>query len=297
MARYVERAESLARLMSVNAMFARDESGLADWRRVLELYADTDVYAERHGEVDAATVTYFYVLDPDHPGSILSSLRQARENARAIRHLISTEMWKHLNMLYNSARERTRRDLRDQRLAELCEDFVHACQTFTGIAEGTFQRSEAWLFADLGRQIERADQTTRVLDMGYDRLRIESGDAVTSAYWNALLRSVAGFHAFRNRHPMDAGPEDIARFLLYGLEFPRAVALCVEETTTRLRALERLHGVRRRKAVETSRREMEFILETGPDLDLTAEMLHDFVDRIQASLGRMSEALHATYFQ
>jgi len=297
MARYVERAESVARLIAVNAMFARDDAGLADWRKVLELYADLEAFMAREEDPDGAAVTYFYILDPDNPGSILASLRQARENARAIRHLISTEMWTHLNTLYNDIRHRTRRDLRGSNLARLCDQLVLSCQTFNGVAEGTFFRSEAWLFAELGRHIERADQTTRILDMGYDRLDVERGDALGSVYWNALLRSVAGFHAFRNRHPMDAVPGDIARFLLYDSEFPRAVALCVEAATSRLRGVERLHGVRRRTHVENARRELEFILETGPDCDLSAQDLHMFVDRIQAALGQMSTALHETYFR
>lgn len=296
MARYIERTESMARILGVNSTFARDDSGLADWDKILELYADQDAFEERYESADAASVTYFYLLDLDHPGSILSSLRQARENARAIRHLISTEMWTHLNMFYNTARQWTRRDLRESNLARLYDQIVQSCQTFNGVSEGTFFRSETWMFSQMGRNLERADQTTRILDMGYDRLGLEKGDAVGSVYWNALLRSVAGFHAFRNRHPMDAQPRDIASFLLYDNEFPRAVMLCVEELTVILRGIERMHGVKRRKAVEDARRELEFILETGPDRELTANQLHDFVDCVQAALGQMSTTLHKTYF-
>lgn len=297
MARYMERAESMARLLSVNATFTRDDTGLADWTKVLKLYADLETFQENHDEIDTASVTYFYILDADNPGSIISALKQARENARAIRHLISTEMWTHLNMFYNTAKTWTRRDLHEVNLARLCDEIALSCQTFSGVAEGTFFRSEPWMFAQLGRQLERADQTTRILDMGYERLDLAKGDALGSVYWNALLRSVAGFHAFRNRHPMDAVPEDIARFLLYDDEFPRAVTLCVEDMTIRLRSVERLHGVKRRKSVEDARRELEFILETGPDHDLTAQKLHAFVDRVQSAIGRMSTTLHQTYFQ
>ena len=295
-ARYVERAENVARILEVNATFARDDAGDADWRRILDLYAEGETFDASYETADAASVTYFYTLDPDSPSSIVSALKNARENARAIRHLISTEMWTQLNVLYNEIRAFTRRDLRSTNLSNMLARVILGCQTFEGVAEGTFLRSEAWMFYQLGKHIERADQTTRVLDMGYARLHPKLGDAVGAVYWNALLRSVAGFHAFRNRHPMESEPADIARFLLYDHEFPRAAALCLDRITSRLRALEVLHGVRRREAVEAARRELEFTLETGLDEELTPEGLHVFLDRLQVALGRMSNALRETYF-
>ncbi len=296
LARYVERAENLARIIEINKTFVRDQSGAADWRRIPELYADIDRFSETHEDINEQTVLDFYALDRDNPTSIRAAVASARENARAIRHLISTEMWTHLNIFHNTCQAWTKRDIDIYNVWRLCQTVTLNCQSFEGIAEGTFLRGEAWTFYQLGKHIERADQTTRILDIGYDRLRLAKGDAVGSVYWNALLRSVSGFHAYRHRHPVDGSPDDIARFLLYDQEFPRAVALCVDQITSRVHELERRHEVRRRQPVEKSRRELEYVLGTGLEMALSPARLHAFLDQIQVALSNVSNALARTYF-
>lgn len=296
LARYVERAENLARIIEINKTYTRDQSGALDWQRIPDLYADLPRFKETHDEVNEQTVLDFYALDRDNPTSIRSAVSSARENARAIRHLISTEMWTQLNIFHNTCRAWTRRDIDLYNVWRLCQRVTLNCQAFEGIAEGTFLRGEAWTFYQLGKHIERADQTTRILDIGYDRLTLAKGDAVGSVYWNALLRSVSGYHAYRHRHPVDSSPDDIARFLLYDREFPRAVALCVDQITERIHELERRHDVRRRQPVEQTRRELEFVLETGLEVTLTSARLHTFLDQLQVALSGVSNALAQTYF-
>lgn len=294
--RYLERAENLARVLHINETYAREGSGAPDWTRVLDLYADTERFKADYDEISERTVLQFYMLDRDNPSSISHAIAAARENARTVRHLISTEMWTHLNILYGEMNQLTARDLRSSNLFKLGNDVVLGCQTFEGIAEGTFMRSEAACFYQSGKYIERADQTTRVLDLGYDRLAREEGDALTPVQWNVLLRSVSGYHAYRALHPRQSDPHDIAAFLLYDHEFPRAVTLCVERLTRSLRELEKRYDLRRRSAVEEARRKLEFILETGPGHDMTSRRLHAFLDEIQVSLGAVTSAIHGAYF-
>ena len=97
MARYVERAENLARVLDVNETFSRDSKGGQNWHSIIALYADEQHFMERYDKAESRSVIHFYVLDPENPGSILSSIRTARENARTLRPYISTEMWVHLN--------------------------------------------------------------------------------------------------------------------------------------------------------------------------------------------------------
>lgn len=295
--RYVERAENLARIIDINETYARNQSGVLEWRRLLTLYADTERFEAAYGDdADTHSVAEFYILDKENSTSIRAAVAAARENARAIRHLISTEMWTHLNIFHNQCQSLTRRDIASPKLSKLCETTILSCQSFEGIAEGTFLRGEPWVFYNLGKYAERADQTTRILDMGYERLALVEGDAVGAIYWNALLRSVSGYHAFRLRHPQGSDPEDIARFLLYDLEFPRAVALCVNQLSARLTELERRHGEHRRKEVEKARRSLEYTLETGIELKLSSKRLHQFIDNLQLALADLSTALSRTYF-
>ncbi|MDA0786884.1 MAG: alpha-E domain-containing protein, partial [Proteobacteria bacterium] len=203
-------------------------------------------------------------------------------------HLISTEMWTHLNMFHNMVSKLTPRDIRLDKLSRVCGEIKLDCQSFEGIAEGTFFRGEAWCFYQLGKYLERADQTTRVLDMGFDRVSDMESDGRVSIHWSVLLRSVAGYHAFRSLHPAGSSAKDIAGFLLYDQEFPRAVALCVERVSARLHELEIRHDHQRRPRVEEARRSLVFTLETGLGQRVTSRRLHKFIDDLQVALANIS---------
>jgi len=294
--RYMERAENVARILDINETYARGGEAGPDWQRVLDLYADTERFFARYAVADAASVLGFYVVDTANPTSIAATVRMARENARSLRHLVSTEMWTHLNMFHNRVAKLTQRDLRLANVSNVCADIKEACQTFEGIAEGTFFRGEPWCFYQLGKYLERADQTTRILDIGFIRSADDMPEALQTVHWNVLLRSVAGYHAFRGLYPAGSQPRDIANFLLYDEEFPRAVGLCVARLSERLGELESRHEHRRYAAVEKARRDLVFALATGPGSRITPQALHKFLDALQVSLGAVSSAVSETYF-
>lgn len=295
--RYLERAENIARIVHINETYGRDDPQGPDWRRVLRLYADEKRFDKTHDDASAAEVLGFYVTDRDNPGSIASAVSAARENARSVRHLISTEMWTHLNIFSSQVRALKAKDLRLSNLSTVASSVVGGCQTFEGIAEGTFLRGEPWCFFQIGKYLERADQTTRILDISSDRLLLDKEDTVATVQWNLLLRSVSAYHAYRGRHPGVSRPQDIASFLLYDTEFPRAVTLCVDRVTKLLQDIEKRHGVWRGSKVEGARRALEFSLETGPGHELTPDSLHAFLDGLQIALGKVSSVIGETYFR
>lgn len=294
--RYLERAENLARILDINETYARDGAQGPSWDRVLGLYADHERFAELHEEATPDAVIAFYLVDRGNPSSIASCIRAARENARSTRHLLSTEMWKMLNVFHAYVSALQKRDATVKKISQLSQEIVTGCQHFEGVAEGTFMRGEPWCFYQLGKFVERADQTTRILDMGYDRLLPDDDDAIAWVHWNVLLRSVSGYHAFRGRHPGGSQPQDIASFLLYDDEFPRAVARCVRRISLVLRDLERRHGASKIASVEKDRRQLEFLLETGPGRELTSDKLHRYLDRIQLAIGKVSSSVGKCYF-
>ena len=295
--RYLERAENIARILHINETYGRDDPQGPDWHRVLRLYSDEKRFLAEHEDTSPAAILRFYVLERNNPSSISYAIAEARENARSVRHLISTEMWTHLNIFSSEVRALGRRDLRVNTLASAANLVITGCQTFEGIAEGTFFRGEPWCFYQIGKYLERADQTTRILDISFDRLLLSKDDSVSMVQWNLLLRSVSAYHAYRNRHPGSSRPHDIATFLLYDREFPRAVALCVQRLTERLHDIETRHGDRRGVNVETTRRAIEFSLETGPGSELTPKRLHKFLDGLQIELGNVSNAIGEVYFR
>ena len=299
MARYMERAENLARILDVNETFARDEHGARNWASIVTLNADNERFFARHAEASAANVIDFYVLDRSNAGSILSTVHLARGNARTLRPLISTEMWTQLNVFHNWLQELGPADLALPRLNRLCAQVKEACQAHTGIIEGTFYRDQGWYFYQLGKYLERADQTTRLVDIKYHTLlplEIDVGSPLDVSQWNAVLRSAAGYHAFRRIHPRGMSPQMVAGFMLFNDDFPRSVGVCMREVShllTRLKsrymlpggnqAMERLDEIQAALATST----IEAVITGG---------LHQFLDWIQRQLIALSNDIGRAFF-
>ncbi len=298
LARYVERAENLARILDVNATFSRDVRGGRDWMPVLQLNADERRFRERHGDPSGDAVLRFYVIDRDNPTSIVSTIASARANAKALRPQTSREMWAQLNVLHNWVAGLDDTALAASELTRLLGRIREACQTHTGVTEGTFYRDQGWHFYWLGRYIERADQTTRLLDIKYHLLlpRAEDvGSALDVGQWNALLRSAAGYHAFRRIESGAITPAKVAGFLLLDRRFPRSVALCIGESEHLLSALRSRWSLGGAEALA----EIESLRESLGALtieEVLAGGLHEYLDDLQRRLIAVTTGLSAAFF-
>lgn len=295
----MERAENLARILDVNESFAQDSRGPEDWLPIVHLHADGERFFEAHDTATADAVIHFYVLDRDNPTSIIAAVRMARENARSLRHLISTEMWRHLNVFYNRLVALGPADLVLSNLSHLCATIKEDCQLHAGIVEGTYYRDQGWYFYHIGKYLERSDQTTRLLDINYHRLMPMSEQADSpgdASQWNAVLRSAAGYHAFRRAYPSGMEPAKVAGFLLFDSGFPRSVAVCVREMDELFAGLRSLPDLAnapvRMGGLEALRRvsettDVNAVLTTG---------LHEFLDQLQLQLIRLTNDLGSTFF-
>lgn len=297
--RYVERAENLARIIDVNETYARDGQGTQEWRSIVALHADDDAFYARHKAATAEAVIHFYLLDKGNPDSIVSTIAAARENARSLRHMISTEVWTHLNVLHANLRSLTGRDIRLTELSRLLGVLKQECQAHTGIVEGTLYRDEVWCYWQIGKVIERADQTTRLLDIKYMGTTpdvADDTDVVTRSQWDTLLRSAAGYHAFRRISPQGLTPENIANFLLFDRRFPRSVLVSLDACSSLFGVLEREYGLRRvhetrRAADEFRTRLSRMSIKAQP-----ADEVHDLLDEIQIRLAGLSDLLRRSLF-
>jgi uncharacterized alpha-E superfamily protein len=298
MARFVERAENLARILEVHETYARDKSGARDWYTIVQLNADEEAFAEKHTTASARNVIRFYLTDRENPTSIVNTVRYARENARTLRPLVSTEMWVQLNVFYNRLIAVDERELAPGNLSPFLNEIKEACQTFTGITEGTFYRDQAWYFYRLGRYIERADQTTRLLDSKYYVLVHDTGVAsmVNTGQWLALLRAASGYHAFRLLHQSDLTPWRIAAFLLFNPSFPRSVFLCVREVDSAVTGLKSRYNLRGGNDVAEGLDQLRSILGTRSIEEVLAGGLHEFIDFIQRYLMAITDRLGAAFF-
>ena len=299
MARYMERADNLARLLEVNEVFARDRRGEHNWDAIIDLNADRELFEKQHGATSPSKTAYFYMLDRDNPNSIISSVRSARENARSLRPLISTEMWTHLNVFFNELQAISATPDNIPNIARFCERVRTACQAHTGITEGTFYRDQGWYFYQLGKYLERADQTTRLVDVKYHTLLPrpdDVGSILDLSQWNALLRSAAGYHAYRRGHPRGIDPIGVAEFLVLNNRFPRSVRYCIGEVSNLLSQLiytfQLNRGDRVAEAVDVIHKRLE-------DTDMQSIIdfgMHEFLDAIQLDLIAVAKAMDVAYF-
>ena len=299
LARYVERAENLARILDVNETFARDSQGGQNWRSIVQLNSDEEHFFATHNTATAHSVVNFYVIDADNPTSIISAIRYARENACTLRPLISAEMWGQLNVFYNRLVELCAADLAPGNLAALFANIKEACQTHTVITEGTVFRDQRWYFYQIGRYIERADQTTRLLDIKYHLLLpsvSDVGSPTDVSQWNVLLRSAAGYHAFRRLHAASTTPAQVAGFLLLNMAFPRSVHHCVREVGGLLGEVKSRYALRRGNNAAEELDRLQAVLGTLDISTILRRGLHGFLDPIQRQLIEITGELSIAFF-
>ena len=305
MARYMERAENLARILDVHETFSRDVHGFKNWHTIVRLNGDDTTFFSRYSEATAENVVRFYALDSQNPTSIIFAVRAARENARVLRPWISTEMWAQINVFYNKVLALGENDIALPNLSRACGEIKEACQNHSGITEGTFYRDEGWYFYLLGKFIERADQTTRLLDIGFTTLSgstqgsaasrdfVQSQDFVQS---HALLRSLAGYHAFRRVYPRGMTPAAIAGFILFNESFPRSAVLCVREINLLLTRLKSRYKLRGGNAAMERVDEIMAALNSRTIEQVIEDGLHDYLDLLQVRLSAVTSELTRSFF-
>jgi uncharacterized alpha-E superfamily protein len=300
MARYLERVENMARLIDVTQTFESPGHEAAAWYSLIRINADEDEFARRGHATSPDTVKRFYLLERDNPSSIPNAIDAARLNARTLRPLISTEMWMQLNMFHRDVASITEDQLQGDKLSRLCGMIKLGVQEHTGITEGTFFRDQGWCFYELGRLIERADQTTRLLDIRFHSLvpvGTEERRVEEMTVWAGVLRAAAGYHAFRRVAPPGFTPQDVVRFLLTDASFPRSVLLCVGEMEGLLGQLRSRYGLRGTVAGLERTEEIRAAILSRPIERVIAEGLHEFLDAVQRDLILLAGEIGTAFFR
>jgi len=301
MARYLERVENIARLVDVTQSFESPGREAESWFALVRINADEAGFAKRGIAPTAEAVKRFYLLDRDNATSIPASLEAARTNARTLRPLISTEMWLQLNVFHRDMTGLAESELQGDRLNRLCTRIKEGVQAHTGITEGTLFRDQGWLFYQLGRLIERADQTTRLLDIRYHLLvPAVSGEerrVAERTQWGGVLRAAAGYHAFRRVAPPGFTPSDVVGFLLTDPYFPRSVALCVEQIEWILGRLRGRWGLRGTGPAGERVAELRAGILGRPVEAIIEDGLHEFLDGVQRDLILLAGEIGTAFFR
>ena len=305
MSRFIERADNIARIVDVNLQLLLDlrdldEKRLAEhWLPIVQTTGDEKQFFQLHPQATGKAVTEFLVFQMENSNSIISSVCQARENARMVRDQISVELWMELNRLYWFVRTPQARQAWKESPSEFFQQIKASSLHLIGLTYATLIRNEGWWFTQVGKFIERADKTSRILDVRYQTLQ-ERGMPTTvtqteALEWSAILRSCSGWDAYRSLHGAEVHPRLVAEFLLFNENFPRSVRFCASELNLALRRLsgvaegrfcndaEKLAG---RLLAELQFSTIEEVFQAG---------LHTYLDVLQDKLNAIGGALFNAY--
>jgi len=299
MSRYVERAENTARVLDVTwrmSLLTRDPA-LQDqeWSAPLNITGSLFPFSGRHHRVDAQQVLHFMALDPENPSSILACARQARENARAVRGSITSEMWEVLNSTWLEMQQMDEDKMQARGVSAFFDWVKERSHLFRGVTFGTMHRDDAYEFARLGTHMERADSTARILDVKYHILLPsvkDVGGAVDYYQWSAVLRSVAAFEAYRKVYRDVITPLKLAELLILRDDIPRSLRFCLRQVH------DTLGRVQNAQSGETLRWSGQILsgLQYGRISDIFAGGLHEYLTEFLGSMQQLSLQVQKSFF-
>ena len=292
MARYTERAENTARMLDVNVQTAllpqSAHAAEQGWRAMLGISELLDAFDDKHGLLTAKDVLEFMVCDPDNPSSIAACLTQARENARAVRGTLATEVWETHNATWLDLRNKLDSGLLEHDPSQFFEWVKYRSHLSRGVTVGTMLQDEAYHFLRLGTFLERADNTARILDVKYHGARhkadIHADDEgrLDFYYWAAILRSVSAFEIYRKVYRDVITPKRVAGLLMLRADMPRSLLACMDQVVATLKQVGNEVSADTERFAGKLHAELMF----GNIDEILADGLHDYLTRF---LERMFE--------
>ncbi len=306
--RYTERAEDTARMVDVT-YHTQLESPYGEvamaWYQLLEVLHLRAAYG---APIEPVNVMRFLVLDADNPGSVTASIERARENVRSVRELVSSELWEAVNDLHLVLGDRDlEAELADQPY-ELFRTVRRMSMTIYGVASETMPRDEGWRFMALGRLLERAEMTCRLIDVRYAQLEAMSGpsqrlagdtaevprgpDRTDFHHWIAVLKSASAFEAYRRRYRSSMDPADVVEFLLLERDLPRSVLFCLGGARRQLEALRDGRPSRAARQLGRTTASLEF-RDVGELFDVG---LQEFLEDVQEQIAVTAEQIADEFF-
>ena len=297
--RYTERAENYARFINVNFNLSLDlPPGMNEqWSPLIIASGDQELFEKHYSSYSRENAIEFLAFDEKNGNSIINSIIRARENARQVRENISKETWEVLNDLYYFVRELEKKKVWKKESADYYKEIKYKLQLLQGIAYDTSPRTQGWYFNLLGQFLERADKTSRLLDVKYHVLLPsvdEIGSPLDFLHWNALLKSVSGFNAYCRLYGK-VDPLKIVEYLVLNRYFPRSILFCL---TSAENCLHEISDYKRgfsnpaEKAIGNLRSDLEY----ADIKDVFASGLHEYLDNLQIRMNDIATCVHEQYF-
>jgi uncharacterized alpha-E superfamily protein len=300
LSRYIERAENVARFVDVNLHMILDlpTGSTEQWAPLVIITGDDRLFGAQYGAARRENVIQFLTFDTQNPNSILSCLRAARENARTVREVISSEMWEQINTSYLMVNNAALNGRMMESPYNFFSEVKKASQLLDGITDATMSHGEGWHFYRLGHLLERADKTSRLIDVKYFMLLpsvADIGTPLDDIQWTAVLRSASAFEMYRKRHGHIA-PEQIVDFLLLDREFPRSINYCLINADESLHAISGTPVGMFHNTAEQHLGQLRGELAYTHVRQIIAKGLHEFLDALQSKLNLIDQSIFDSFF-
>jgi uncharacterized alpha-E superfamily protein len=296
MARNLERAENTARLINSTTYVLLDlpHGATFGWRNLAEIAGLDDLFAKTYPEANEESIMRFLIEDEANPSSIFACVRYARENTRTLREVLPAEMWERINSLYLYVRENAQAACQSRRERYIIlNEIIQQRHAIVGLFSGTMPHDDGYQLIKLGRNIERADMTTRILDL-HSAISFPEDSVVREALveriWMSTLDSLSAYQTYRRLVSMHVRNEDAVRFLLQDMRFPRSVAHCLSEMEACFRLMPKSQQLQQLTAL------LRLKISQHDTSKLDAVALHEYIDLLQMQLGEIHDALLQNYF-
>lgn len=304
MSRYIERAENVSRLLDVNLQLLLDFEEMDDvklkehWEPVIRATGDEELFYKLYDVADSKNVTDFLTFNRENPSSILSCMIAARENARMIRDQLSTEMWQCINQAYLFLKSNNAKRVWDSGPYEFYKQIQDYSHFFMGLTDSTFSHTEGFYFMQMGKFLERADKTSRILDIKYHILLPsveEVGGALDAVQWSAILRSCSAFEAYHRIYVASVDPLKVADFLIFNDHFPRSIQFCVREMDKNLHRISGCPMDEYSNAAERSSGRLLSELKYNTITDAFDMGLHEYLEGMQKRFVEIGGEVYQSY--
>jgi uncharacterized alpha-E superfamily protein len=301
MARYLERAENTARLINATQQLLLDLPPGASfgWKTLTHIVGLDKLFKQSYSEPDESSVVDFLMASQRNPGSIQSCIRFARENCRTMRDVLPRDLWERVNSMYLASRRYSQPGIGRKDRRQMLEELICDRHSVSGVLANCMSHDVAYQFIGLGEHIERADMTTRILDIQSAILMPSEStpaNAELGLLWVGVLNSLSGLQMYR-RHAASAGSGDggitgerVLQYLICDPHFPRSVVYCLDAIETHLAELP--HNMDPLRALRPARRRTDKL--STEDLSLANQ--HEFLDAVQSDLAQIHDAIARAYF-
>ena len=295
LSRYLERAENTARIIGVNTNLLLDlPGGIAPgWLPLVDISGNRAEFDAKGTKGEERDVVNFLIADKQNPGSICSSLTAARENARTLREILPTEAWELLNEFFAAFTKDLATGTTKRTRFEFLKRIVVALQTIAGMLDGTMNRNDAHTFSTLGRNLERADMTSRIVDVRSAQLLPAETPELRpfeTVQWMSVLKSLSGYQMYRLRMRTRVKRTEVLQFLLRDDQFPRSCQFCLTAIETSLNTLPRSDAVL--EVLDTAKK----FIDRAPLATLDQPALHHLIDEIQLRINNVHNGIAEIYF-